>query len=101
MMAELDGKLVLDGECLRVNSNNGGSALLLWPPDYSVILHGDALHITEGLVSGTQVEYVLQIGDQVHFAGGAAPYPIDPSFFQVSPTSCPGPYWIYGGLSEK
>ena len=101
MMAELDGKLVLDGDCLRVDSDNGGSALLLWPPDYSVTIQGDALHITEGIVSGNRVEYVLHIGDQVHLAGGAAPYPIDPSFFQVSPTSCPGPYWIYGGLSEK
>jgi len=101
LMAELDGKLVMDGQCLRVDSDHGGSALLLWPPDFSVAIQGDTVRVTEGLVSGIRVEYDLQIGDQVHFAGGDAPYPIDPSFFQVSPTSCPGPYWIYGGLSEN
>ena len=84
-----------------VDSDYGGSVLLLWPPDYSVTIQGDILQVTEGLVSGIRVEYDLHIGDQVHFAGGAAPYPIDSSFFQVSPTSCPEPYWIYGGLSEK
>ena len=101
MMAALDGKLVMDGKCLRVESDYGGSVLLLWPPDYSVAIQGDTVQVTEGLVSGNRIEYDFHIGDQVHFAGGAAPYPIDSSFFQVSPTSCPEPYWIYGGLRES
>ena len=75
--------------------------LILWQLDYSVAIQEDTVQVTEGLVSDTRVEYDLQIGDPVHLAGMAAPYPIDPSFFQVSPSSCPGPYWIYGGLSEK
>jgi hypothetical protein len=101
MMAELDGTLVRVGECLRVDSVNGGSALLLWPPDYSVTTQEEVVHITEGLVSGTPVAYDFHVGDPVHLAGGDAPDPVDPAFFQGSPTSCPGPYWVYGGLGGK
>ena len=101
LMARGEGNLEMVGKCLRVDVGKGNYLQMVWPPDYSVTVNGDIVHLTEGLVSGNQREYDLRLGDHIIFAGGGAPYFFDQSFFQVSPTSCPGPYWIFGGLYEK
>lgn len=91
----------MDDQCLRVRAiNSGETVLLVWPPDFSATLESNTIHVIQGLVSGFRQEYDLQLGSQINIGGGIADS-VDPSFFQVSATSCAGPFWVFGGLGKQ
>jgi hypothetical protein len=99
--AELKGTLVMEDQCLRVKSSTSAETFLLaWPADFSVSKNGNAVHVIQGMVSGQRQEYDLLIGSQVDIGGGVAEG-VEPSFYQLSDTSCPGPFWVFGGLVKK
>jgi len=100
LQAELQGKLVLVNQCLRVNGDDGISYLLVFPSDFSVNLEGNKLHITQGVITGNQKDYDLHIGEHIDIAGGTFDG-ADTSSFRVSSSTCPGPFWAFYGLAKK
>jgi Bacterial SH3 domain len=99
LTAQLTGRLVLVGDCLRVQNSNvpGESLLLVFPPGFT-----GSVSKTTVLVSDFQdkKEFTWRLGDIVTLAGGNVPT-LDPTLQELLPPDCQGPYWVVGGISAS
>ena len=90
MDALLVGKLVLMNGCLRVNTNEGTSPLIIWPYGFSLRENANTIEILDG--SG---QLVVQVGDDVRVGGGEIQGEHLKEYDgQLFPKECSGPYWL-------
>lgn len=96
LTAEVYGKLVLVDGCLRVNTDQGISYLLVQPPGFVIDRQGDKVRVADTIM-GQAAEW--RIGDMVWLGGGEVPN-LDEQTRQSVPAQCAeaGPYWLAGGL---
>jgi hypothetical protein len=96
---QLTGRLVLVGDCLRVQNSSapGQSLLLVFPPGFTASVSRATV-----LVSDFQdkKEFTWRVGDIVTLAGGNVPH-LDPTLLLLLPADCPGPYWVVGGIAPS
>lgn len=94
LTARLDGTLIVDGQCLRVQDDQGQKWLPVWRWDH-------VLHVEQGTVSiqSTTGKTLARVGDAIGLGGGE----LSPSasFWQLATPSqlnmlrtCGGPYWF-------
>lgn len=93
--AELIGKLVQVGGCLRVEADDGSSYLLVWPPDLLATVEDSVVRVKTGMVTGNSNEVVLHLGDTVRLSGGTTSDLPAQLAERVSP-NCTEPYWVVG-----
>ena len=98
LTAEISGTLVNEAGCLRV-ANEGGSYLLLWPPDNAVTREGKMVRVVTGVVGGVREEWQLRLGDVVLLGGGMTER-LDETLATLVPPGCAGPYWVMGQIAE-
>jgi hypothetical protein len=94
MEGDVDGMLVLDENCIRVNSGEAKTSyLLIWPPDYNITIENDTIEVRNG-----NGEIVAHIGDRVHVGGGEIPsLSVLGKYVQEQvPPQCTAPYWAIG-----
>ena len=85
--ALLNGRLVLQGRCLRTESRRGGTgSVVVWPPGFRVEVRGNRVVVTNG--GGT---VIVRVGDKFKAGGGQAPVP---EFPEVPDCSGMG-FWAY------
>lgn len=96
MDALVVGKLLLVDNCLRVQSDDGGEYVLIWPQGFSARGEGQALQVVD---ADNQV--VASLGDLLQITGGELPAETADSL-TVAPVSgqCAGPYWLVGTVSK-
>lgn len=91
--ALLQGRLVLEGGCLRVETPEGASYLVLWPPR-AELRDGPAR------VADRETGAEVRMGEPIRLSGGEVP--LVPSVLRrlenPLPEGCPGPYWLAGHL---
>jgi len=85
-------------KCLRVNGGDGDGDLLIWNINWEVSVQGNQVYITDnGMVTDTKKDYIFSLGDDI-VLGGGDPFMDDErppaSWYQVSSSSCPGPYFV-------
>ncbi len=89
MLALLEGKLVLEDGCLRVDNY-----LLLWPHGLSISTDGKVIQIIDN--TGKPI---ARVGDNIKLSGGGGEMPreIIANYSTELPIDrCSGPYWIVG-----
>jgi hypothetical protein len=96
MQAQLIGRLVHEGACLRVeDAFSETSTLTIWPPGYGVAEEGDQLFVTDE--SGRALAHV---GQEITIDGGDVPVGGQDAFEETHASlplaACPGPYWVVG-----
>jgi hypothetical protein len=94
--ALITGKLVVDGDYMRVKSGwfFAKGSLLIWPYGYS-------LKTADGKISVVDKDgqVVAAVGDEAKFGGGAIPLETVEKYVGKSlPANCPGPYWLVSGV---
>jgi hypothetical protein len=77
-----------------VNTDQGTSYLLVWPPGFAVRRNGDAVEVVDTV---TEEEGDWRLGDMVWLGGGQVSN-LDEQTRSSVPGHCPGPYWVAGGL---
>ncbi|MBN1149462.1 MAG: hypothetical protein JXA78_19530 [Anaerolineales bacterium] len=90
----INGTLVLVDNCIRVDSEEAATSyLLIWPPDFILIIENDMTKILNG-----DGEIVAHIGDMVQVSGGEINLlsMLDKSIQEQVPPQCTAPYWIIG-----
>jgi len=94
--AEVTGELInLDG-CICIRDRESGVYYaIVWTPDVSATIEGDAVRITSGITSGNSSEVVLHFGDMVRLSEGEITHP-DDQLLQDIPANFQGPYWVVG-----
>lgn len=90
MRALLIGKLVLVDGCLRVDSDDGDSYLVIWPQGFSLRANDKAIEIVD-----KNGQLVAREGDNLKIGGGELSH-IAEYVLQPLPDNCPGPYWVVG-----
>lgn len=91
--ALVEGRLVLEDGCLRVDTPGGESYLVLWPPRAE--LHRDPTRVTD---PGTGAS--AEVGEPVRLSGGEVslrPLVLE-RLENPPPERCGGPYWLAGNL---
>jgi hypothetical protein len=68
MAAALVGTLRLEGACLYVQSLGGGSALPIWPPEFTLRVEGDQVLVIDGMG-----QVAARAGEEVYMGGGGVP----------------------------
>ena len=91
------GPLVLDGRCLRVEWREGGTALVIWPPDHALSRRDGAIRVTNGEGASAAVGDTLFFGGGLSAEGGAPPPPSE--LESPVPVECGGPYLVTSGFS--
>jgi hypothetical protein len=100
MLAELQGKLVLENGCLRVD-NGYSNYLIIWPYGFSIGTDASKIKVID---SNGQV--VACVGDYIYVSGGAfegeqMEEHVEKNVIgQPLPDNCVGPYWIVGDTVE-
>jgi hypothetical protein len=94
--AEVIGELInLDG-CIRIRDGvSEVNYAIVWTPDVSATIEGDAVRVISGIVSGNSSEVVLHFGELVRLSGGETTHP-DEQLLENLPANCQGPYWVVG-----
>jgi len=97
MTALLIGKLVLRDGCLRADPPNAGdSHLLIWPPEFTLVVRGQAIEVLDD-----RKEVVGRVGEYIYMGGGEGGSE-DPQITALTAVSsgltrgCRRPYWIVG-----
>jgi hypothetical protein len=99
LTGDLTGTLVLENGCLRVTSRYGsGSYTLVFAPELTVTVDGDAILVFNEATGQTVVVYT----GQLVFIGGGAVYSSEQFGDEMQarlPANCPGPpYWFAGSV---
>lgn len=85
MQALLTGKLVVEGDCLRV-----GEHLLIWPYGFTVRDDNGVVEVRDE-TGGT----VAHVGEEVKLGGGQVGE-LSGDLAPIAEHGCDGPYWIVG-----
>lgn len=104
MEALVDGRLVLDGRCLRLqvdHPTSGAGAvsyLVVWPAQASLDADATPLRVTDA-----QSGVVASVGQRTTLSGGEVrdAAPDASSLATPIPTVCHGPYWLAGGIVQR
>jgi len=95
MTALLIGELVVVDGCLRVNSREGSSYLVIWSPSVKLNIENNSIKI---LNEAGQV--VARVGEEIRLSGGEVTSfeaPQETERLQGKlPNACRGPYWVVG-----
>ena len=94
MLAELQGKLVLENGCLRIIDDYNTSYLIIWPYGFSLRRDGEEIQIIND-----RGQIVAHVGDYIYVSGGeqkAREHIEKDVVKQQLPDDCQGPYWIVG-----
>lgn len=96
----VEGKLVLDNGCLRINEVgvNGLSIMLIWDSRFSTRTEQGVVQI----VDSNTGEVLATVGDFVEAGGGSAG--TNPDIMGLKkpiPDECPGPYFLVGETIKK
>lgn len=100
MLAELQGKLVSENDCLRVDDGYS-NYLIIWPHGFSMRTEGEEIQVLD---SNRQV--VARVGDYIYVSGGAfegeqMEEHVEKNVLGLQlPDDCQGPYWIVGDTVE-
>ena len=99
--AEMGGKLVVVGRCLRViDTQSGISWLPIWPAEFTLSTENGGMVIRNG------ADQVLwRVGDEVRITGGEIPSDENAwrsieSLPQEPPKECSGPYWLVSNIQS-
>ena len=93
MDAQIEGELVIEHGCIRVEKIDGVDLLLIWPPGFELSVDGGDVRISDD--TGTS----LSVGEEVRIGGGGAPLALVQVLVeQPLPNDCPGPYWVVGEI---
>lgn len=91
--ALVEGRLVRKGDCLRVDTPQGESYLVLWPPQAE--LQGGVSRVVDH-ETGARAE----IGEPIRLSGGEVS--LKPRLLErlenPPPDRCAGPYWLAGNI---
>lgn len=94
----MEGQLVLDNGCLRVNGVKnmrlGDSFLIIWDSRFSTRTEQGVVQVID---SSTE-EMLVSVGDYVSFGGGV---PTEMDLREPIPDECPGPYYLVGNTIKK
>lgn len=95
MAALLSGSFVNDTNCLRVNTDIGGTSYLIaWPPDVSLHVENNLVEIRNG-----DGQVVAREGERVRFGGGEVQGSRLAGLLRKPLSNqCPGPYWLVGDI---
>lgn len=91
--ALIEGRLVVDDGCLRVDTPQGERFLVLWPPRAE--LQGEAARVVDHETGAG-----ADIGGRIRLSGGEVslkPHILD-RLENPPPEWCPGPYWLSGNI---
>ncbi len=104
ILARIEDILKFSDQCLRVVNDSGSGSLLIWSENWKVSIQGIKIHIIdEGMVTGLKKEYDFLSGDKIILGGGYGAWDetlVPKSWYQVSQTTCPGPYWEVSGIVD-
>lgn len=90
--AYVDGTLALVNGCLRVDTSDGTSYLLIWHPGFANRTNNEVVQIVDN-----RDQVVASVGDYVRISGGGGDIsPSDLNLAEPLPSDCPGPYWLVG-----
>ena len=84
-----EGELVHDGDCLRVD--DAERHMIVWPPLFTPHLINGVVEVRDG-----DSLAVARVGDRLELTGFGSEL-MRPHYSDT----CPGPYWIVGGISER
>jgi len=95
MEGQTSGNLVLVNNCIRLVSQTGINHLLIWPPDYNVVVENEKIEILNG-----KGEIAAQVGDTVQVGGGEIPTlpMLAQSIQEQIPIQCSAPYWVVADI---
>ena len=94
MDALLQGKLVAEEGCLRVQTSDNDSYLVIWQPDYFLNDNKGQIEILD-----REGQPVARLGEEIRMGGGGASGPeFDIYLREAIPSRCKGPYWLMGEL---
>lgn len=94
VMQELvEGRLTLEGDCLRVVPKVGSSELIIWPQGFTHEKSGDVVEVFDR--SGA---LLATTGNVISLGGGEAG-DVDAIRKEIS-DACSGPYWITGEIPD-
>lgn len=93
MEALLPGTLVVDAGCLRVQTENGDSYLVIWQPDYFLNDNDGQVEVLD-----RDGEVVATVGEPIQMGGGEASQFDETQLNEPVPDGCSGPYWFMGQL---
>jgi hypothetical protein len=92
MGALLVGELVVTDGCLRLQSEDDQSHLVIWQTDYFLNNNQGTLEILD-----REGQVVARVGEPIQLGGGEIPSAVDDDQLQAPmPASCTGPYWLMG-----
>lgn len=97
MQALIEGELILENGCLRVNDLYGNSILLIWRPGFSTRTEEEIVQVVD---SNTD-KALVSVGDFVAVGGGFDDNPTWMGLTEPLPEECPGPYFIVGESIKK
>jgi hypothetical protein len=100
MASLIQGKLVYDNGCLRVETGDGSRILLVWPPEYAASIQGNTVQVKTGQTGGPQEVQTLMIGLPVSLGGGSVPAgALDQQYQNQIPAQCSEPVvWVVGTI---
>jgi hypothetical protein len=94
--ALIEGTLIIDNDCLRVQAREGDTSyLIIWPPHVVLNITNDTIQVTD-----QESRAVAQVGEAVQLGGGEI-FPEAPMVQELReplPATCSGPYWIASGI---
>ncbi len=90
MTAQLIGTLRLEGECLYIQSLDGGVLLPIWPPELSLRAEGGQLWVVDG-----EGQVAAREGEEVYMGGGYTGIS-DKWVLQQIPAACQGETFVVG-----
>jgi len=98
LLALAVGELEIENECLRVNGY-----LLVWPPDFTVIVQENRVEIRDELTGATAL---WRSGDVVQIGGGEVSYlSLDEQLRQGTVAECSkgraGAFWLVGDVAAS
>jgi hypothetical protein len=98
MEALLQGKLIIDAGCLRIEDESGSeSYLVIWQADYFL---NDDQGVIEVLDQNGRV--AARVGERISLGGGGVPlWDFSSELHEPIPSRCQGPYWLMGEFAAE
>jgi hypothetical protein len=101
MTADIRGRLIVVGRCLRITADDSHDGyLLIWPPHYNATVEDGEIQILDN--TG---QVLAMVGERVHMGGGGGShltyFTVPSELAQEIPAECGGPYWISGGIISR
>lgn len=98
MLSLLQGRLVVEEGCLRVDAGNvGDSYLIIWQPDYFLNDNSGRIEVLD-----RAGRVVARVDDTISVEGGEVPLSnVNSHLREPIPSRCKGPYWLMGDIVAR